>query len=249
VSAWEAVGLLVAGVAGGLCGSIAGLASLATYPALLWVGLPPLTANVTNTAALVFGSTGSVLGSTPELTQRKSSLPRLVASGLAGGAIGGAVLLLTPASTFTKVVPFLVALSSVAVLFRRRLVAEAEADASVHDGRVLVLVLVISVYAGYFGAGAGVMMLAALLLWTADTLPHCNATKNLVLGFANVVAALAFVLFADVRWAAVVPLGIGLFVGGVIGPVVVRRSNPLLLTRLIACAGVVLAITLAIDAY
>jgi len=135
------------------------------------------------------------------------------------------------------------------VLFRRQIVEEAVADASVHARRVLLLVTLISVYAGYFGAGAGVMMLAALLLWTADTLPHCNATKNLVLGFANLVAAIAFVVFADVRWAAVVPLGIGLFVGGLIGPRVVRRSNPLLLTRLIACGGILLAVKLALDAY
>ena len=249
MSTWEVAGLLMAGVVGGLCGSIAGLASLATYPALLWVGLPPLPANVTNTVALVFGSTGSILGSKPELTRREASVRPLVGCGLAGGAIGGAILLLTPATTFTKVVPFLVALSSIAVLFRRQIVEEAVADASVHARRVLLLVTLISVYAGYFGAGAGVMMLAALLLWTADTLPHCNATKNLVLGFANLVAAIAFVVFADVRWAAVVPLGIGLFVGGLIGPRVVRRSNPLLLTRLIACGGILLAVKLALDAY
>jgi uncharacterized membrane protein YfcA len=249
VSTADYVGLLVAGVAGGLFGSIAGLASLASYPALLLIGLSPLTANVTNTVALVLGSTGSIIGSTPELSRRRASTRPLIACGLAGGAIGGCILLLTPASTFTKVVPFLVALSSVAVLLRRRIIEEAESDAPIHNRRILLMVVVISMYAGYFGAGAGVMMLAALLLWTADTLPHCSAIRNLVLGFANLVAAVAFVVFADVQWTAAVPLGIGLFVGGWIGPAVVRRTNPLLLTRLIACGGLLLAVKLALDAY
>src|SRR4029450_5854673 len=105
---------------GGLTGSIAGLASVATYPALLLVGLPPVTANVTNTVALVFNGIGSVWGSRPELEgQMKWILPPPPAA--ARGAAAGAVLLLsTPAEGFERVVPILLGLASVAILIPRR---------------------------------------------------------------------------------------------------------------------------------
>src|SRR5688500_1154114 len=109
----RAVGLVVAGFAGGLCGSVAGLASLVTYPALLVIGLPPVTANVTNTVSLVFSSIGSVTGSRPELAGRRVSLRRFIIAGVAGGAAGGAILLLTPSDAFARIVPWLVASSSV----------------------------------------------------------------------------------------------------------------------------------------
>ena len=104
-------------------------------------------------------------------------------------------------------------------------------------------------YAGYFGAAAGVLLLALLLATTAQTLARNNALKNLLLGIANGVAAVAFVLFGPVHWAAVVPLAIGFLVGGRLGPIVVRRAPAGPLRTVIACAGLVLAIHLGLDAY
>lgn len=89
--------LLVAGIAGGLFGTIAGLASLATYPALLAVGLSPVSANVTNTVALVFTGIGSVLSSRPELVRQGPRIRRLAPMAVLGGVIGAALLLSTPA--------------------------------------------------------------------------------------------------------------------------------------------------------
>src|SRR5690349_14075352 len=94
VTWWEIALLFVAGIGGGLTGSIAGLASVSTYPALLMVGLPPVTANVTNTVALVFNGVGSVRGSLPELTGQGPRLRRLIPMGALGG-LAGAVLLLS----------------------------------------------------------------------------------------------------------------------------------------------------------
>src|SRR6478672_11511904 len=96
--------LFVAGIAGGLTGSIAGLASVATYPALLAVGLPPLTANMTNTVALVFNGVGSAWGSRPELVGQGRFIARMAPVTVAGGAVGAALLLTTPAGAFEKVV-------------------------------------------------------------------------------------------------------------------------------------------------
>jgi uncharacterized membrane protein YfcA len=114
---------------------------------------------------------------------------------------------------------------------------------------VTVAVGVVGIYGGYFGAGAGVMLLALMLWATAESLPRANAVKNVLLGVANGIAALAFVVLGDVRWHVVAPLGLGLLVGGRIGPIVVRRSNPAWLRAVVAVAGLGLAIKLGIDAY
>ena len=112
VSVGEALLLVLAGIAAGLIGSIAGLASLFSYPALLAAGLSPVIANVTNTVALVFSSVGSVGASGPELRGRRAMLERLVISGAIGGILGGVLLLTTPADAFKRVVPWLIGLAS-----------------------------------------------------------------------------------------------------------------------------------------
>jgi len=243
--------LVLAGVVGGLCGSIAGLASLATYPALLAIGLAPVTANVTNTVALVCSSVGSIVGSRPELVGQAPRVKRLGVAGVIGGAAGGLLLLVTPADSFERIVPFLIAIASVAMLFRRKVVEHStpQPGPKVDGPRTLLAVGAVGVYGGYFGAGAGVMMLALLLWLGHDTLPRSNALKNVVLGLANGVAAAAFVLLADVRWSAVLPLGAGLLVGGRLGPVVVRRAPVGPLRVIIAVAGLGLSIKLARDAF
>src|SRR6202022_3828001 len=108
--------LALAGLGGGLSGSVAGLASLVSYPALLAVGLPPVTANVSNTVALVCSSIGSVSGSRPELRGQQSVARRLGAIAIAGGVTGGVLLLATPSSAFTLVVPWLIGLALAALL-------------------------------------------------------------------------------------------------------------------------------------
>lgn len=242
--------LVLAGVGAGLTGSIAGLASLVSYPAVLATGLPPVTANVTNTVALVCSSIGSVTASGPELRGQRTRVRRLAVAAAAGGVSGAALLLLTPADSFERIVPFLIALASLAILVRRRLVDVAEHEHRVHDGRSTTIgVGVVGIYGGYFGAGAGVMLLALLLWATAEPLPRANALKNVVLGVANGIAALAFVIVGDVRWHVVLPLGLGLLAGGRLGPVIVRRADPTWLRVAIALAGFGLAVKLGIDAY
>jgi len=117
---WRPVLLLVAGVGAGLTGSIAGLASVISYPALLGVGLAPVTANVTNTVALVFSSVGSVAGSRPELRGQAARVRRLGAVGILGGTVGGVVLLSSPAGAFEKIVPWLIGFGSLTILITSR---------------------------------------------------------------------------------------------------------------------------------
>lgn len=250
MTAGDVVLLAAAGIGAGLAGSIAGLASLFSYPALLAVGLPPVTANVTNTVSLVCAGVGSVTASRPELAGQRRRVCRLGVAAVAGGITGGVLLLVTPAEAFEKIVPWLLAAAAIGILVRRPLVVAQEQPRPAHDGHLVTGgVALVAIYGGYFGAGAGVMLLAMLLWTTTEPLPRANAVKNVLLGVANAVAALAFVVFGDVRWAAVVPLGIGVLLGSRTGPVVVRHAPAGPIRAAIALAGLTLAIALGIEAY
>jgi uncharacterized membrane protein YfcA len=254
MSALEFAFLVLAGVAAGLTGSIAGLASLISYPALLATGIPPVTANVTNTVSLVLNGVGSVSASRPELTgQRRRLLPLMLAAVL-GGATGAVLLLLTPSAAFERIVPFLIGGASAAILVQRpprELAAEGALHHPGHDDpRWLAAgTFAVGIYGGYFGAAAGVLLLAMYLLGTGEGLPRGNAMKNVVLGVANAVAAVGYIVFASIAWSAALPLAAGFLVGGRIGPRIVRRAPQAALRRVIAVAGLGLAIYLGIQAY
>lgn len=235
--------LVLAGVAAGLTGSMAGLASLFSYPALLAVGLPPVVANQTNTIALAVSSVGSVLGSRPELRGQAPRVLRLLPLTILGGAIGAGLVLLTPSDAFALIVPFLVAGASLVLLWRPR--AEATPVSS-RAGRALttVGVIAVGVYSGYFGAAAGVVMMALLVRALADSLVRVNAVKNVLLGASNAVAAIGFAVVGDVAWSSALPLTLGLLVGNYCGPAIARRLPPTVLRVGIACAGLVLAAVL-----
>ena len=247
---WFHVALLVgAGIFGGLAGSIAGLASVTTYPALLFVGLPPVAANVTNTVALVLNGVGSVWGSVPELRGQRAALVRLLPAAVLGGAAGAALLLSIPAEGFEKVVPVLLLASAVLIALPRR---ERVEGAPTSRGRLVVqgmAILAICVYGGFFGAAAGVLMLALFLSTGSQSLAVANATKNVVLGVANGVAAVVFAVFAPVDWLAVLPLGVGCLIGSRLGPSIVRRAPATPLRLLVAFGAVVLAVDLGLDTY
>lgn len=244
--------LAVAGIGAGILGSTSGLASLASYPALLAFGIPPVAANVTNTVALIGSSIGSITKSRKELTGQARNIRFGLPVAVVGGAIGAALLLLTPSTAFEVVVPYLVVLASVLLLAGPRLRTLRGAadhprrfsDPGRLTGGIVVGLLLSFVYGGYFGAAAGVMVVALLLIGTNLSLPKATALRNLLLGLANATAAVGFAIFADVRWAAVLPLGIGCLVGGSLGPSIVRKVPPTLLRAVIALAGFGLAIKL-----
>ncbi|MEU9875518.1 sulfite exporter TauE/SafE family protein [Streptomyces phaeochromogenes] len=237
--------LLAAGIASGLAGSIAGLASLFSYPALLAAGLPPVAANVTNTVALFSNTVGSAVGSREELRGQRTRLVPLAITAALGGAMGAALLLSTPSKTFELVVPWLIALGSVLILAReplRRLTARlSPGQDSLPKLPLACAVLLVGLYGGYFGAAAGVLMLAVLSLSATEPLRVTNAVKNIATGAANVTAAVAYAFLAPVDWSAALALGLGCFAGAWMGPAVVRRLPEAPLRIAIALAGLGLA--------
>jgi uncharacterized protein len=224
-----AAGVLVAaaGVVAGIVGTAGGITSLISYPALLAVGVPALTANVANIVALVTCGPGAALASRPELAGRVGWVRRWSLVAAAGGMAGAALLLLTPAGSFGRIVPYLVALRD-----------------GHGRGKTVVLLaglLAISTYSGYFGAGSGVLTLA-LLLFTVDShLARANALKNVIVGVATATSALILVLAGPVDWTIVLPLAAGMFTGSLIGPKVARRVPAGVLRWLVALVGLGLA--------
>ncbi len=241
--------LVLAGFGAGLAGSVAGLASLVSYPALLALGLPPVTANMSNTVALVFSSVGSVWGSRPEFKGQRARAKYLAPIAVAGGLIGGILLLETPSRTFSLVVPWLIGLAALTIVIPRDSRRRAPDASGRPTWKLTVGVFLVAVYGGYFGAAAGVLLLAFLTIATAESLARDNAMKNLLVGLANAVAATAFVIFGPVRWVPVIPLAIGCLLGGRLGPTIVRRVPPRPLRALIACGGLGLAVHLGLGAY
>lgn len=238
--------LAAAGAVAGLVGTAGGITSLVSYPALLLAGIAPVTANVTNLVALTASWPGAAVASQPELRGRWPWLRRWGAVAVLGGAAGALLLLVTPSAVFGRVVPFLVAAGSVALLGQPWLSARRSWHTGAGWRRLLLPagLLALSAYSGYFGAGSGVLTLALLLLTTDPVLPRANALKNMVVGAATAASAVLFALLSHVDWAAAAALAAGCFGGSLAGPWVARRLPPGLLRWLVALSGLALAVRL-----
>ena len=245
----EVAFLFVAGIGGGIVSVLVSLASLVTYPALLAVGLPPISANVTNTVSLVATALGSTIGSRRELDGQRAQLVRLGLIGAVGGITGAILLLVLPSRTFELIAPLLIAGASLMLLvqphIRERRVGQAPGPRPAR----LVAYFLTAVYTGYFGAAGGILALVALTAIIARPFIEVNAAKNSLAGIANGAAALTFVLFGPVAWTHVLPLSAGLFVGGLVGPSIARRVPGALLRLVVAACGLAVAAVLAWRTY
>lgn len=248
MGAAEIVLLVVAGFGAGLTGSMAGLASLVSYPALLAVGLPAVAANVTNTVALTTSALSAAASSQPELAGQGPRLLRLMPVVLLGGATGAALLLVTPSEAFERIVPVLVAAAS-AVLLAQPWLRPAGSPGRAGTTWLTLGTFLVAVYGGYFGAAAGVLLLALVMVGLPVSLLQGNALKNVLLGVANAVAAVAFAVLGPVHWVAAGALAAGVLVGGYTGPALARRVPTTVLRVGIGLAGLALAVVLGLDAY
>lgn len=238
--------LAAAGAVAGLVGTAGGITSLVSYPALLLAGVAPLQANIANLVALVACWPGSAAASQPELRGRGRWLGRWGAVAALGGVAGSLLLLATSPGVFARVVPFLVAAGSLALLAQPWLAARPSWRPDVGWGRLLLPcgIVLLSCYNGYFGAGSGVLTLALLLLTTEPLLATANALKNMLVGAATITSAVLFALLTRVDWGAVAPLALGLFGGSLAGPWVARRLPARVLRWLVALSGLALAVHL-----
>jgi hypothetical protein len=238
----EAAAILVAGIGAGTINAVVGSGTLLTFPTLLALGYPPVTANVSNTIGLVPGSVAGAWGYRRELTGQRERVLRLGVASLIGGATGGILLLVLPAGAFEAIVPALIALGVLLVVFGPRIsrwVAEHHGDAGGEHWWVWPAVLVTGVYGGYFGAAQGVLLMAVLGIGVADTLQRLNGAKNILAAIVNGVAGLIFTFVADVDWAVVALIAVGSIIGGLLGASIGRRLPPAVLRGVIEVVGVV----------
>jgi uncharacterized protein len=239
--------ILLAGVGAGTINTVVGSGTLITFPTLLAIGIPPVTANVSNTLGLVPGSLSGAVGYRRELEGQRHRLLRLGTASVLGGITGAVLLLVLPADAFNAIVPVLIGLGVVLVLLQpsisRRVAARAESrgiERPVHGALwVWGLVYGAGVYGGYFGAAQGVLLMAILGVGLTETMQRNNATKNVLALLVNLVAALVFIAVADVNWAVAGLIAVGSVIGGQIGATVGRRLPSWALRGVIVVVGVV----------
>lgn len=232
--------LLLAGIATGIVGFLTGLASIISYPALLAAGLPPVMANATNTVALVgIGVGATAQASRLALDDHPRRTAQQVAIVLVGGAVGSVLLLLSGDDLFSRIVPWLVILGSVLLLASPRLV-QIRGEKEMWRPYLAAL-FVVAVYCGYFGAGAGIMVLAITTILTTIPFQRAMVLKSLLLGIANLTSAAIFIVAGMVNWWAALALGLGCLVGGALGPPLQKLIPERVLRPSVAAAGVVMA--------
>lgn len=244
----EALAIIAAGMGAGFVNAVVGSGSLITFPTLLAVGYTPIVANVSNNIGLVPGSVSGVYGYRRELVGQ-GKRARTLACGSASGALVGAVLLLTlPSEVFNTIVPILVlvacALMAVQPRLARWVASRRPEDARDVGFAPIAIAFLAGIYGGYFGAAQGIILLAMLAVFVPDDLQRSNALKNVLAGTVNTVAAVLFIIFADVAWLAVALIAAGSVVGGALGAKVGRRIPPRLLRLLVIALGLFVAVRL-----
>jgi len=245
VSPLELLLVALAGGGAGFINTVAGSGTLITFPTLIAIGIPPVTANVSNNIGLIPGSVAGVIGWRRELAgQRRRVL--VLATGSALGAVTGAILLLAlPSSAFDLIVPGLILLGLVLVatgpVVNRRVARAAEAAGSSHEPRdawwTWPATMGAGVYGGYFGAAQGIILVGFLGVGLHEGVHRLNALKNVLSGLVNSVAAVVFVFAAHVDWVIAALIGGGSVAGAVLGSTLGRRMSPALLRGVILAVG------------
>ena len=254
---WQGSLVFLSALIAGMMNSVAGGGTLVTFPTLLWIGIEPIRANVTCTVALWPGSLGAMVGFRRELGDSRQLMLLLGAPSVAGGLIGALLLLLTPSKLFASIVPFLILFAT--ILFAagepltRRFSRSAKSES--HSERVsgggwwsgsVVFQFIVAIYGGYFGAGMGILMLAALALMGLTDIHQMNGLKNFFGMCINGVAALYFIWAGMVYWPDAILMAVGAVTGGYGGAGLARRLGRTAVRRIVIFIGFAMALSLFI---
>lgn len=234
--------MFAAACAAGAINAVAGGGTLVTFPTLVWLGVPSVAANATNTVSLWPGSMGSVWGYRRELDGVDRGVFALVVPSLAGGLLGAVLLDWTPSEVFDRLVPFLILFATLLFmaqdpLQRRFNLAGAHARGSQWRSWSMLFQFGVAVYGGYFGAGQGILMLAALTLMGHTDIHRMNGVKALLATAINGVAAVYFAFSLPILWREAAIMAVGSTVGGVSGAGMARRIGRENVRRLVVAIG------------
>jgi len=244
--------LLGTGVIGGLMASLVGGASVVTFPVLLAVGLTPVVATASNLVAVSAGNLLAAYTDRSMLPPFNRAFIGLVLASVLGALLGAVLLLATPSRLFEFLIPLLLGFATVLFAFAGRITQWLRARATArgqHDWKISVtsvpLVLPISVYGGYFGAGAGTLLLGVLTVATEGDYRSANVAKNLVSSLNTVAAAGWFISHGAVSWPQTLVMMVGCLVGGFSGAHLARRLPHELMRFVVVIVGLVLTIAFA----
>jgi uncharacterized membrane protein YfcA len=253
VSPLDAVVILFAGMAAGAINAVAGSGTLITFPALVAIGYPPVTATMSNAIGLVLGGVSGTWGYRQELRGQGRRLIGQAIAAVIGALIGAFLLLHLPEDAFETVVPYLIVGALLLVVLQPRLQralvqrrSGADPAAGVRPSRRALAVLVfctflIGIYGGYFTAAQGILQVGVMGVLLTEDLQRINGIKNLLSLLVNVVAATTYtvVAFERVNWAVAGLIAVGSLFGGALGARVGRRLSPFVLRLAIVVLGVV----------
>ena len=254
----QLAGVVVASVLGGAANSVAGGGTLLTFPALVGLGVPVVSANATSTVALWPGGLSSMLGYRDALRGVRTWARALVIPSLIGGLIGAWLLTRTTDAQFKALVPWLVLGATLLFLSQNRVGAWLRARAGVErqdatsddtlppppGSWAMVVQFLVAVYGGYFGAGAGIVMLAAFGLLGLTNLHQMNGLKNFLALLFNFVAIVTFAVSGLVHWPIAVVMAIGSAIGGHYAARFAQRTNQDVMRQLIGVIGIASAVWL-----
>lgn len=238
--------IFAAAALAGMINSVAGGGTLITFPVLVWLGLDPKVANATSTVALWPGLFGGVFGFRREIRDSRSYLLWLGLTSVLGGGIGAMLLILTPSQTFARLVPYLIlfatALFTLQEPISRRLRLPSTASPAGAKGWIgpIFIQFFSSIYGGYFGAGNGILMLAALGLFGLKDIHRANGIKNFLGICINSIAVLAFAWSGLVVWPNALLMTVGAVAGGYYGASAARRLGRTFVRRTIVLIGLVI---------
>jgi uncharacterized membrane protein YfcA len=235
---WMPVLVGAAGLAAGAINTVVGSGTLITFPVLLALGVPPVTANVSNTIGLVPGSFSGTWSYRRELDGQRGRLIRLGSASLLGGIAGALLLLVLPAGVFKAVVPVLIIVALGLVVAQPWLSRAGQHGSAAHPVLLWGAVLLTGVYGGYFGAAQGVLLIAILGTLLDADLQRMNALKNVLTGLVNGVAGVIFIALATPNWTYVAIIAVGSALGGQVGGIIGRRLSPAALRGIIVVVGV-----------
>ncbi len=239
--------IALAAAAAGFVNAIAGGGTLISFPALTFVGVPTISANVTNTVALTPGYLGATAAQLKDLRGQRRRLLLLIPAAIAGGLAGGLLLLRTDEKLFKELVPWLILLAAALLAVQdpvRRWVNRRVAAGGSHisEGWAALPVFAAAIYGGYFGAGLSVIILAVLGLILDDTLTRLNGLKQILAFAINTAAALLFVFSGRVLWPAAAVMAVGAVLGGLLGGRLAGAIKPQLLRTVVIVTAVTVAL-------
>jgi uncharacterized membrane protein YfcA len=250
---WRMPWVVVASFLAGTLNAVAGGGSFLSFPAMLAVGLGPIQANATNTVALWPGQLTSIAGYRDEVRRHKSLAWKMALAGFVGGSIGALILLHTPASTFIHLVPWLLlfaamvfALSEPVMKFiqrRQKGSAQAAAEASVARNfwPLVIATTLVCFYIGYFGAGAGFLIISLMSVFGFQDLNEMNAMKVVSTTLANGMACVLFAFSGKVEWRYCLAAMVTCAIGGYLSARLAQRLNPRLLRAMVVVIGLGMA--------